>query len=100
MHFSIRETLSFQLMYVAACYPDGNTISKSSSLTCCSTITSKLEAVSRSKSTGFSHYLDLNLIKQVLGRVQCSASCKAGTSASRSQVMSYCGPPSQMGNSI
>ena len=32
MHFSIRETLSFNLMYVAACYPVGTTISKTSSL--------------------------------------------------------------------
>ena len=32
MHFLIRETLSFNLMYVAACYPVGTTISKTSSL--------------------------------------------------------------------
>ena len=33
MHFFlIRETLSFILMYVAACYPVGTTISKTSSL--------------------------------------------------------------------
>ena len=32
MHFLIRETLSFHLMYVAACYPVGTTISKTSSL--------------------------------------------------------------------
>ena len=30
MHFLIRETLSFNLMYVAACYPVGTTISKTS----------------------------------------------------------------------
>ena len=32
MHFLIRETLSFNLMYVTACYPVGTTISKTSSL--------------------------------------------------------------------
>ena len=32
MHFFIQETLSFNLMYVAACYPVGTTISKTSSL--------------------------------------------------------------------
>ena len=32
MHFLIRETLSFNLMNVAACYPVGTTISKTSSL--------------------------------------------------------------------
>ena len=32
MHFLIRETLRFNLMYVAACYPMGTTISKTSSL--------------------------------------------------------------------
>ena len=32
MHFLIQETLSFYLMYVAACYPVGTTISKISSL--------------------------------------------------------------------
>ena len=32
MHFLIRETLSFNLMYVAACYPVGTTISKTSPL--------------------------------------------------------------------
>ena len=32
MHFLIQETLSFNLMYVAACYPVGTTISKTSSL--------------------------------------------------------------------
>ena len=32
MHFLIRETLSFNLMHVAACYPVGTTISKTSSL--------------------------------------------------------------------
>ena len=32
MHFLICETLSFNLMYVAACYPVGTTISKTSSL--------------------------------------------------------------------
>ena len=32
MHFLIWETLSFNLMYVAACYPVGTTISKTSSL--------------------------------------------------------------------
>ena len=32
MHFLIWETLSFSLMYVAACYPVGTTISKTSSL--------------------------------------------------------------------
>ena len=32
MHFLIRETLSFNLMYVAACYPVETTISKTSSL--------------------------------------------------------------------
>ena len=31
MQFLIRETLSFNLMYVAACYPVGTTISKTSS---------------------------------------------------------------------
>ena len=31
MHFLIRETLSFNLMYVTACYPVGTTISKTSS---------------------------------------------------------------------
>ena len=32
MHILIRETLSFNLMYVTACYPVGTTISKTSSL--------------------------------------------------------------------
>ena len=32
MYFLIREALSFNLMYVAACYPVGTTISKTSSL--------------------------------------------------------------------
>ena len=32
MHFLIWETLSFNLMYVTACYPVGTTISKTSSL--------------------------------------------------------------------
>ena len=32
MHFLIRETLSFNLMHVAACYPVGTTISKTSPL--------------------------------------------------------------------
>ena len=32
MHFLTRETLSFNLMYVTACYPVGTTISKTSSL--------------------------------------------------------------------
>ena len=32
MHFLIWETLSFNLMYVAACYPVGTTISKTSTL--------------------------------------------------------------------
>ena len=32
MHFLLQETLSFNLMYVAACYPVGTTISKTSSL--------------------------------------------------------------------
>ena len=32
MHFLIRETLSFNLMYVTACYPVGTTISKTSPL--------------------------------------------------------------------
>ena len=32
MHFLIWETLSFNLMYVAACYPVGTTISKTSPL--------------------------------------------------------------------
>ena len=32
MHFLMRETLSFNLMYVTACYPVGTTISKTSSL--------------------------------------------------------------------
>ena len=32
MHFLICETLSFNLMYVAACYPVGTTISKTSPL--------------------------------------------------------------------
>ena len=32
MHFLIRDTLSFNLMYVTACYPLGTTISKTSSL--------------------------------------------------------------------
>ena len=32
MHFLIRKTLSFNLMYVAACYPVGTAISKTSSL--------------------------------------------------------------------
>ena len=32
MNFLIRETLSFNLMYVTACYPVGTTISKTSSL--------------------------------------------------------------------
>ena len=32
MHFLIRETLSFNLMYVTACYLVGTTISKTSSL--------------------------------------------------------------------
>ena len=32
MHFLIRETLSFNLMYVTSCYPVGTTISKTSSL--------------------------------------------------------------------
>ena len=32
MHFLIRESLSFNLMYVTACYPVGTTISKTSSL--------------------------------------------------------------------
>ena len=32
MHFLIWETLSFNLMYVSACYPVGTTISKTSSL--------------------------------------------------------------------
>ena len=32
MHFLIRETLSFNLMYFTACYPVGTTISKTSSL--------------------------------------------------------------------
>ena len=32
MHFLIRNTLSFNLMYVTACYPVGTTISKTSSL--------------------------------------------------------------------
>ena len=32
MHFLIREALSFNLMYVAACYPVGTTILKTSSL--------------------------------------------------------------------
>ena len=31
MHFLIWETLSFNLMYVTACYPVGTTISKTSS---------------------------------------------------------------------
>ena len=40
MYFLIRETLSFNLMYVAACYPVGTTISKLAHflLLCCSTI--------------------------------------------------------------
>ena len=32
MHILIRETLSFNLIYVTACYPVGTTISKTSSL--------------------------------------------------------------------
>ena len=32
MHILIREILSFNLMYVTACYPVGTTISKTSSL--------------------------------------------------------------------
>ena len=32
MYFLIREALSFNLMYVAACYPVGTTILKTSSL--------------------------------------------------------------------
>ena len=32
MHFLIQETLSFDLMYVAACYPVGTTISKTNPL--------------------------------------------------------------------
>ena len=32
MYILIRETLSFNLMYVTACYPVGTTISKTSSL--------------------------------------------------------------------
>ena len=35
MHFLIWETLSFNLMYVTACYPVGTTISKTSSLFFC-----------------------------------------------------------------
>ena len=32
MHILVQETLSFNLMYVTACYPVGTTISKTSSL--------------------------------------------------------------------
>ena len=32
MHIFIRETLSFNLIYVTGCYPVGTTISKTSSL--------------------------------------------------------------------
>ena len=35
MHFLIRETLSFNLIYVTACYPVGTTISKTSSFFYC-----------------------------------------------------------------
>ena len=51
MHFLIRETLSLNLMCVAACYPVGTTISKTSLL-----FTALLQHYSsRSVSVGMSH---------------------------------------------
>ena len=40
MHFLIQETLSLNLMYIAACYPVGTNISKTAQnlLLCCSTL--------------------------------------------------------------